>query len=400
MLVIDFAHLYTIALPSRSAAKGATVTDIARGLEGVNVTATKLCRIDGQKGELVYAGYDIFELADHSTFEEVAFLLWNLRLPNAGELAELNQFLYTERELSDLNRRMLREIVGFVRPMRALEICVEAVGALDTKSSVLTPEQLRLTAARLTARMATIVAAYHRLRHHQEPVPPRSDLGHASNFLYMLTGHEPNELEARTFDVAMILHAEHEMNASTFSAIVTASTLSDMYSAIASAIGTLKGPLHGGANEAVFKTLQEIGDESNIPAYVDAMMERGDRVMGIGHRIYKTTDPRAIILERLGHQVADQAEERKWFDMSLKLRDYLAKKLEGRPLYPNVDFFSASVYHMLGIPSDLYTPIFALARITGWTAHLLEQYGDNHLVRPNAVYEGAENREYVGINQR
>ncbi len=198
----------------------------------------------------------------------------------------------------------------------------------------------------------------------------------------------------------MILHAEHEMNASTFSAIVTASTLSDMYSAIASAIGTLKGPLHGGANEAVYKTVEAIGDEKNIPTYVEAMLARGERVMGIGHRVYKTTDPRAIILERLGYQVAEQSPDRRYFDLSLKLRDYLARKLEGKPLYPNVDFFSASVYKMLGIPSDLYTPIFALSRITGWTAHLLEQYGDNRLVRPNAVYEGAANRTYVDVGAR
>jgi citrate synthase len=190
------------------------------------------------------------------------------------------------------------------------------------------------------------------------------------------------------------------MNASTFSALVTASTLSDMYSAIASAIGTLKGPLHGGANEAVYRTLEAIGTEENIPRYVDDLLARGERVMGIGHRVYKTTDPRAIILEQLGHKLAATSPDRKYFDLSLKLRDYLAKKLEGKPLYPNVDFFSASVYKMLGIPSDLYTPIFAMSRIAGWTAHLLEQYADNRLVRPNALYEGADPRPYVPLDQR
>jgi citrate synthase len=234
-----------------------------------------------------------------------------------------------------------------------------------------------------------------------EPVlAPRDDLNHAANFLYMLTGKEPDALAARTFDVALILHAEHEMNASTFSAIVTASTLSDMYSAIASAIGTLKGPLHGGANEAVYNTVSAIGSEANIEPFMEALLARGERVMGIGHRIYKTTDPRAVILERLGAEVAKASPDRKYFDLSLKLRDYLAKKMEGKPLYPNVDFFSASVYKMLGIPSDLYTPIFALARITGWTAHLLEQYADNRLVRPNALYEGASNRKYEPLAQR
>lgn len=373
---------------------------IARGLEGVNVTATKLCRIDGIKGELIYSGYDIFDLAEKSTFEEVAFLLWNLRLPTAAELASLKKTLLAERNLSDLNSRILTEIVGQIRPMRALEMAVITAGALDKNSSDLTNSQLKQTAARLTAIMPTVLARFHRLRQGLEPVAPRDDLGHSANFLWMLNGREPNALEQRVFDVAMILHAEHEMNASTFSALVTASTLSDMYSAIASAIGTLKGPLHGGANEAVYKLVEAIGSEQNIASHVEALLARGERVMGIGHRVYKTTDPRAIILEKLGHELAETSPDRKYFDLSLKLRDYLARKLEGKPLYPNVDFFSASVYKMLGIPSDLYTPIFAMSRITGWTAHLLEQYADNRLVRPNALYEGATNRQYVEIAQR
>ncbi len=377
-----------------------TTETVARGLEGINVTATKLCRIDGMKGELVFSGYDIFDLAEHSTFEEVAFLLWHQRLPNAAELADLKATLLAERSLDPIVERLLRELYTEVRPMRTLEIAVEVLGAIDKQSSDLTQPQLRQTAARLTAKMATVIAAYHRLRTGQPIVAPRDDLGHAANFLYMLNGTEPNELEKRVFDVAMVLHTEHEMNASTFSAIVTASTLSDMYSAIASAIGTLKGPLHGGANEAVYHLVRAIGEEKNIPSYVEAMLARGERVMGIGHRVYKTTDPRAIILERLGHEVAAQSPDRQIFDLSLKLRDYLARKLEGKPLYPNVDFFSASVYFMLGIPADLYTPIFALARITGWTAHLLEQYADNRLVRPNALYEGALNRKYEAIESR
>ncbi len=373
---------------------------IARGLEGVNVTATKLCRIDGIKGELIYSGYDIFDLAEKSSFEEVAFLLWNLRLPNAAELASLKKTLLAERNLSDLNSRILTEIVGQIRPMRALEMAVITAGALDRASSDLTNAQLKVTAARLTAIMPTVLATYHRLRQGLAPVAPRDDLGHSANFLWMLNGREPNDLERRVFDVAMILHAEHEMNASTFSALVTASTLSDMYSAIASAIGTLKGPLHGGANEAVYKLVEAIGTEQNIASHVEALLARGERVMGIGHRVYKTTDPRAIILEKLGHELAETSPDRKYFDLSLKLRDYLARKLEGKPLYPNVDFFSASVYKMLGIPSDLYTPIFAMSRITGWTAHLLEQYADNRLVRPNALYEGATNQEYTPIASR
>ena len=373
---------------------------IARGLEGVNVTSTKLCRIDGQKGELIYAGYNIDDLAANATFEEVAYLLWNLRLPNKQELEELDTLLKSERTLDPLIEDVLRELCNHIRPMRTLEIAVEILGGLDPASSDLTQPTLKRTAARLTAKMATAIAVYDRLRKGKEPIAPRDDLNHASNFLYMLSGEEPSELTKRVFDVALTLHAEHEMNASTFSAMVTGSTLSDMYSAIASAIGTLKGPLHGGANEAVFASLEEIKEEKNIAPYVEALLGRGERVMGIGHRVYKTTDPRAIILEKLGHEVADTTGNRHYFDLSLALRDYLARKLQGRPLYPNVDFFSASVYQMLDIPTDLYTPIFALARITGWTAHLLEQYADNRLVRPNALYEGAPDREYVPLAQR
>ncbi len=377
-----------------------TETQISRGLEGVYVTETRLCRIDGQKGELVYAGYDIYDLAENSTFEEVCFLIWNQRLPSRAELADLKKHLIAERELSDLNSRLLRELVGSARPMRALEICVTALGALDPRSSDLSNAQLKLTAAKLTARMPTVVAAFHRLRQKLEVIPQRPDLGHAANFLYMLTGQEPSEQAAHTFDVAMILHAEHEMNASTFSAIVTASTLSDMYSAIASAIGTLKGPLHGGANEAVFKTLEAIGSPGNVTSYLEAMLARGERVMGFGHRIYKTVDPRAIILHKLGEKLAEKSPEAHYFHMSNQVREYLDKRLQGRSLYPNVDFFSASVYKMLGIPSDLYTPIFALARIAGWSAHLLEQYADNRIVRPLAAYAGNENLEYEPVESR
>ena len=285
--------------------------------------------------------------------------------------------------------------------MRALEIAVLIAGALDPKSSDLTAGQLKNTAARLTARMPTVLATYHRLRQGLEPVAPRDDLGHSANFLWMLTGEEPDELAARVFDVAMILHAEHEMNASTFSALVTASTLSDMYSAIASAIGTLKGPLHGGANEAVYKTVEAIGrpnrtsPRTSRPCSAAASASWASATASTRRPTRAPSSSRSSATNSpIGHP------DRKYFDLSLKLRDYLAGSLEGKPLYPNVDFFSASVYKMLGIPSDLYTPIFAMSRIAGWTAHLLEQYADNRLVRPNALYEGATNRDYVPVGQR
>ena len=376
-------------------------SDISLGLEGVNIASTNLCRIDGVAGELIYAGYNIYDLAENATFEEVAYLLWNLVLPNQDQFKEIKETFQSERELSELNRHLIRELVnGNARPMRALEICVIALGALDDKSGDFSPSNLKVIATRLAARMPTVVAGFHRARQGLDYVPPRDDLSHAANFLWMLLEKEPSELEARVFDVAMTLHAEHEMNASTFSAIVTASTQSDMYSAIASAVGTLKGPLHGGANTAVYELLAKIGDEASIKPYIDELLDRKERVMGIGHRIYRTTDPRAVILEALGEEVAEESEERFYFDLSRKLRDYLGERLAGRPLYPNVDFFSASVYNMLGIPSDLYTAIFAMARSVGWTAHLIEQYANNRLVRPNAVYVGEESKDFIPISQR
>lgn len=376
-------------------------SEISLGLEGVNIASTNLCRIDGVAGELIYAGYNIYDLAKDATFEEVAYLLWNLDLPNQDQLKEIKETFQSERELSELNRHLIRELVnGNARPMRALEICVIALGALDHNSGDFSPSNLKVIATRLAARMPTVVAGFHRARQGLDYVPPRDDLSHAANFLWMLLEKEPSELEARVFDVAMTLHAEHEMNASTFSAIVTASTQSDMYSAIASAVGTLKGPLHGGANTAVYELLAKIGDEASIKPYIDELLDRKERVMGIGHRIYRTTDPRAVILEALGEEVAEESEERFYFDLSRKLRDYLGERLAGRPLYPNVDFFSASVYNMLGIPSDLYTAIFAMARSVGWTAHLIEQYANNRLVRPNAVYVGEESKDFIPISQR
>ncbi|MFL2635526.1 MAG: citrate/2-methylcitrate synthase [Tepidiformaceae bacterium] len=376
-------------------------SEISLGLEGVNIASTNLCRIDGVAGELIYAGYNIYDLAKDATFEEVAYLLWNLDLPNQDQLKEIKETFQSERELSELNRHLIRELVnGNARPMRALEICVIALGALDQNSGDFSPSNLKVIATRLAARMPTVVAGFHRARQGLDYVPPRDDLSHAANFLWMLLEKEPSELEARVFDVAMTLHAEHEMNASTFSAIVTASTQSDMYSAIASAVGTLKGPLHGGANTAVYELLAKIGDEASIKPYIDELLDRKERVMGIGHRIYRTTDPRAVILEALGEEVAEESEERFYFDLSRKLRDYLGERLAGRPLYPNVDFFSASVYNMLGIPSDLYTAIFAMARSVGWTAHLIEQYANNRLVRPNAVYVGEESKDFIPISQR
>ena len=376
-------------------------SEISLGLEGVNIASTNLCRIDGVAGELIYAGYNIYDLAKDATFEEVAYLLWNLDLPDQDQLKEIKETFQSERVLSELNRHLIRELVnGNARPMRALEICVIALGALDQSSSDFSPSNLKVIATRLAARMPTVVAGFHRARQGLDYIPPRDDLSHAANFLWMLLGKEPSELEARVFDVAMTLHAEHEMNASTFSAIVTASTQSDMYSAIASAVGTLKGPLHGGANTAVYELLTKIGDEASIKPYIDELLDRKERVMGIGHRIYRTTDPRAVILEALGEEVAEESEERFYFDLSRKLRDYLGERLAGRPLYPNVDFFSASVYNMLGIPSDLYTAIFAMARSVGWTAHLIEQYANNRLVRPNAVYVGEESKDFIPLAQR
>ena len=375
----------------------------AKGLEGVSVGQSRICRIDGAVGELIYAGYDIDDLARNTTFEEVCYLLWNGRLPNGEELQGLRAQLAAQRVLRPEILAMIRAFPKDADPMAALRTAVSALGMFDGDADDNSDAELRRKAILLTAQMPTITAAYDRVRRGLEPVAPREGLDTAANFLYMLNGEEGNETRVKTMDVALVLHAEHGMNASTFSARVTAGTLSDMYSAITSAIGTLKGPSHGGANVEVMNMLREIDASGQDPqAWVHSALESGKKIMGFGHRVYKATDPRASILRELADKIMKEAGETKWLDLSDRIRAVMADEMEkrGKKIYPNVDFFSASVYTTLGIEMDLFTAVFAIARTPGWTAHLLEQYADNRLIRPTAEYVGPKGLKVVPIEQR
>lgn len=374
----------------------------SRGLEGVVVAQTELSRIDGEKGRLIYRGYEIEDLAEHATFEEVCHLLWFGELPNEKQLADLRAKLAEAREVHPDIIEMLRRLPKDTHPMAALRTAASMLASYDPDAEDMSDEANVRKAIRLTAQLSTLTAAFARLREGKEPVAPRTDLGLAANFLYMLTGEEPDELASRIMDVAFILHAEHGMNASTFSARVTVATLSDMHSGVTSAIGTLKGPLHGGANERVMKMLIEIGEPEKAEAWVRAALERKERIMGFGHRVYKAMDPRAPILRTLAEKLAEKGGNTKWLEISEVVQRTMREEMEKRakPIYPNVDFFSASVYYTLGIPSDLFTNIFACARVSGWTAHIMAQLADNRLIRPKAEYVGPEGKKVQPIAQR
>ena len=375
----------------------------SKGLEGVSVGQTRLSWIDGEKGELIYAGYDIDDLARNTTFEEVCYLLWNGELPNREQLTELKGQLAAERALSGKMLEMVRRFPKDADPMAALRTAVSALGMYDASADDNSEAELRRKAVLLTARTPTLVAAYHRARNGKEPVAPRPDLGEAANFLYMLNDEVPNDTRCRTMDAALVLHAEHGMNASTFAARVTAGTLSDIYSCIASAIGTLKGPSHGGANVEVMDMLREIGESGADPAeWVRSALDEKRRIMGFGHRVYKATDPRATVLRELADRIMAEAGETRWLDLSDRIRAVMAEEMEkrGKKIYPNVDFFSASVYTTLGIPMDLFTCVFAMARMPGWTAHLLEQYANNRLIRPTSDYVGPRGLQVKPLDQR
>lgn len=384
-----------------SRSKGSNMSNT--GLEGIVVAQTRLSAINGEQGELIYAGYEIDDLARNTTFEEVAYLLWNGKLPNAGELEGLNRELAAERALSDEILDLLRSFPKGAEAMASLRTAVSALSLHDPEADDNSDEANRRKALRLTARMPTIIAAYDRIRNGKDPIAPRDGLSTAANFLYMLNGEEADELRVRTFDAALVLHAEHGMNASTFSARVTAATQSDLYSAIVSAIGTLKGPLHGGANMRVMEMLNAIDESHQEPAdWVHSALERGDRVMGFGHRVYKAVDPRATVLRELADAIMSGKAETRWLDLSDKVRAAMGREMEerGKKIYPNVDFFSASVYTTLGIATDLFTPIFAMSRVTGWTAHLFEQYANNRLIRPKAEYTGPRGLKVEPLEQR
>ncbi len=370
------------------------------GLKNVIAAQSKICFIDGEKGVLRYRGYDIQELAEHSTFEETTYLLHYGELPTRTQLQEFTQELAAQRTLPAGTLAILRELPKESLPMDVLRTVVSALAHFDPEAQDDSEGANRRKAMRLIAQVPTVLAAFQRLRQGQEPVAPRSDLGHAANFLYMLSGEAPDETSARVFDVCLILHADHGFNASTFSARVTASTLSDIYSAITSAIGTLKGPLHGGANTRVLQMLKGIGSVENVRPHVEGMLARGEKIWGLGHRVYKTKDPRAFALEKLIVELAKVRGESPLYQIAREVEKVGTELLADKGIYPNVDFYSAVVYDMLGIPTDFFTPIFAVSRVSGWTAHVLEQYSDNVLLRPRAQYVGPERREYVPIEQR
>ena len=370
----------------------------ARGLEGVIALESQLSFIDGQKGELIYRGYDIFDLAEKASYEEVAHLLWKGHLPNRSELGSLKRELTAERTLAPGVQKVLQNMSSEANPMAALRTGVSALSLFDEEAEDNSREANVRKSMRILSQMPTIVAAFDRLRKDQEPIEPLTDGSIARNFLYMLNGEEPGEAAERTFDVCLVLHADHGLNASTFTGRVIGSTLSDIYSAVTGAIGALKGPLHGGANIEVMKMLLEIDESGQDPAeYVQERLQKKERVMGFGHRVYKTMDPRAKILEDMVEELSEEQNARKWFDYSEAIKETMEKE---KGLYANVDFFSASVYYMLGIDIDLFTPIFAMSRGAGWTAHLLEQWEDNRLIRPRAEYVGEKGLSVPPLEER
>ena len=372
------------------------------GLRDVVAAPSSICFIDGEKGILVYGGYNIHELAENSTFEEVVYLLWNGRLPNRVELEALNQELVSHRSIPAAVIGLIKAFPKDAVPMDALRTAVSALSFYDPDHGDNSPEACRRKAIRLTAQVATIVAAIDRVRNGREPLDPKPGLSHAANFLYMLNGRDPLDVETRAFDIALILHADHEFNASTFAARVTAGTLADLYAAITSAIGALSGPLHGGANEQVMRMLLEIGSMENVDSFVRKKLDAGQKIMGIGHAVYKTEDPRATYLRSMSEAIGKRQGDTKWFDISHRIEEIVVGEMtqKDKPIRANVDFYSASTYYMLGIPVDLYTPIFAVSRISGWTAHVLEQYANNKLIRPRSEYLGEMNLKYIPIGQR
>ncbi len=367
-----------------------------KGLEGIVAAQSSISSIIDDT--LTYVGYNIDDLAENASFEEVVYLLWHRKLPNKEQLAELEEQLAINMAVPQgvLDHFKLYPIKD-VHPMTALRTAMSFIGLYDEEAEIMSDEANYRKAIRLQARVATVVTAFARIRKGQEPVSPREDFGYAKNFLYMLTGEEPDDVAVKVFDTALVLHADHELNASTFTARVCVATLSDVYSGVTAAIGALKGPLHGGANEAVMKMLAEIGSLENVDTYIAERFANKDKIMGFGHRVYRKGDPRAPILKRMSKQLGELIGETKWYDMSVRVEEIVTKE---KPLPPNVDFYSASTYHCLGIEHDLFTPIFAVSRMSGWVAHILEQYANNRLIRPRAEYVGPGMQKYVPLEER
>ena len=376
-----------------------SIAHAPKGLDGVTATNSGICYIDGEQGVLAYRGIDIHELADHSSFEECCYLLWFGRLPNRAELQELKLNLARERKLDASIISLLRQVRKHALPMDVLRTIVSALSLYDPEENVNDAEANLRKAIRLTSQIAYVVAAYDRIRKGKPLVEPDRSLSHAANFLYQLNGQIPSPTAERALDIALILHADHELNASTFAARVVAATLSDMHSAITAAIGALKGPLHGGANEAVFRVLESIDASGADPVdFVKGMLAQKKKIPGFGHRVYRTEDPRATHLRTMSRDLGNSSGVPKWFEISRRIEEFV---VADRKLNANVDFYSASTYHTLGIDIDLFTPVFAVSRISGWTAHVMEQLNDNRLIRPRAEYQGPiYPSKYVPVEQR
>jgi len=368
-----------------------------KGLEGVVAAETAVSDIDGQKGLLYYVGYNIHELADNATFEEIVYLLHHLELPTHSQIDAIREDLSGGREPDELVMRLLPHLSENAPPMSMLRTAVSLSSVQDPDAGDMSPEANYRKAVRLMAVFPTLVAYYERTRTEKELVPPDPSLSHAANFLWMLTGDKPDDDTERIFDLCLVLHADHTMNASTFAARVCAATLSDIHSAMTAAIAALKGPLHGGANEAVMAMLKEIGEPSKARDYIVKKLGNKEKVMGFGHRVYKTEDPRATHLRRTSEQLAEKSGDPNFYEISREIEKTV---MDEKGIYPNVDFYAASVYGYLGIPVDLFTSIFACSRVAGWTAHVREQYADNRLIRPDHAYVGPQPRSWVPISKR
>ena len=370
------------------------------GLEGIPVTKSSICDIDGQKGKLLYRGYLIEELAQKSSFLETAFLLIWGELPTANELSNFEAEVQMHRRLSFRVRDMMKCFPASGHPMDALQSSAASLGLFYSRRAIDDPKYVYNAVIRLIAKIPTMVAAFQLIRKGHDPIQPRDDLSYSSNFLYMLTEKEQDPLAAKVFDKCLILHAEHSLNASTFSARVTASTLTDPYAVVASAVGTLAGPLHGGANEDVIAMLEEIQSSENAASYIQNSIEKKIKIMGFGHREYKVKDPRAIILQKLAEELFERFGKDEMYEIAKKLEEEAIPSLGPRGIYPNVDYYSGLVYRKLGIPRDLFTPIFAISRVAGWLAHWREQLGANRIFRPSQIYTGSKPRTWLPLEKR
>ena len=377
-----------------------TVSEYRPGLEGVPVTQSSISFVDGQAGVLEYRGISIEELAQRGTFLETAYLLIWGGLPSKTELEAFEYEIRYHRRLKYRIRDMMKCFPESGHPMDALQACAAALGLFYSRRALDDPIYIQKAVVRLLAKIPTMVAAFQLMRKGNDPVQPRDELNYAANFLYMLNEREPDPLSARIFDICLTLHAEHTINASTFSAMVTASTLTDPYAVVASAVGTLAGPLHGGANEEVIEMLQEIGSVENVRPYVERCIAEKSKIMGFGHRVYKVKDPRATILQGLAEQLFEKFGQDEYYAIALEMEQAVSEKLGHKGIYANVDFYSGLVYRKLDIPIDLFTPVFAIARVAGWLAHWKEQLGENRIFRPTQIYTGPHDQKYMDLANR